>query len=213
MRIIKNNFNKMDCCTNKAEKKQSGFLKGLFYGLTPHIFCIAFAVFTVLGSTVATTFLRPLMLNSYFFYILVGLSFVFAGISAIIYLKRGGILSFGGAKRKWRYLTILFGTTIAVNLLFFMVIFPVVANLNSGNAGLTAAAANASLASVTLEVAIPCSGHAPIITTELYKVSGVTNVKFRFPNLFDVTYDSAKTSQASLLLLEIFKQYKATVIE
>ena len=107
----------MDCCTNKTEERKGGFLKGLGYGLMPHIFCIAFVVFTVLGSTVATTLLRPLMLNSYFFYLLIALSFAFATISAIIYLKRDGTLSFMGMKRKWKYLTILYGTTVSVNLL------------------------------------------------------------------------------------------------
>jgi len=152
-------------------------------------------------------------LNSYFFYFLIALSFIFATISAVIYLRRGGILSLGGAKRKWRYLTILYGTTVSVNLLFFMVIFPAVANFSLGDAKLAAAVENALLSSTTLEVAIPCSGHAPLITTELNRVSGVTNVKFRLPNLFEVTYDQVKTSRDALLSLEIFKEYKATIKE
>ena len=123
----------MNCCKKPKEtKKEKGFLKGILYGLAPHTFCIAFIIFTVLGVTTATTLLKPLLLNPYFFYILIGLSFGFATISAIIYLQRNGILSFQGIKRKWKYLSILYGITISVNLILFTVIFPITANLNSG---------------------------------------------------------------------------------
>jgi len=203
----------MDCCKPKTEKKQSGFLRGLCYGLTPHIFCIMFAVFTIIGSTALTTLLKPLLLNPYFFYFLIALSFVFATISAVFYLKRAGILSFEGAKRKWKYLTVLYGTTISVNLLFFMVIFPVVANFNPGGNQLAAAIENTSLSSVSMEVAIPCSGHAPLIITELNKVNGVAGVKFKFPNLFQVTYDSSKASLADLVSPKVFQEYQATILK
>ncbi len=94
----------MNCCEKPKEtKKEKGVLKGILYGLAPHTFCIAFIVFTVLGATTATALLKPLLLNPYFFYILIGLSFIFATISAIFYLKRNGILSFPGIKKKWRY--------------------------------------------------------------------------------------------------------------
>src|SRR4030042_1916052 len=96
--------NKKECCQkeNNDKKKERGFLAGILYGLTPHLFCIAFIVFTVLGTTTATGLLKPLMLNRYFFYFLVALSLVFATISGIFYLRRNGILSLAGAKRKWK---------------------------------------------------------------------------------------------------------------
>jgi len=125
----------MNCCEKPKEtKKEKGFLKGILYGLAPHTFCIAFIIFTILGTTAATAFLKPLLLNRYFFYILIALSFCFATASAAIYLKRNKILSFRGIKRKWGYLSMLYGTTIFVNLLLFMVIFPQVANLNFNSA-------------------------------------------------------------------------------
>jgi len=189
---------------------KKGFLKGILYGLAPHTFCIAFIIFTILGVTTATALLKPLLLNRYFFYILIGLSIVFATISAIIYLKKQGILSFSGIKRKWKYLSILYGTTIFVNLLFFMVIFPKVANLNLNPT--PAIVEKTNLSSITLKVDIPCSGHAPLITSELKKIEGIEEGKFSFPNLFDVKYDSSKASKKEILSLEIFNTYKAEVI-
>jgi len=210
----------MDCCNKSSQKK--GIFSGILYGLIPHIGCIGFIVFSILGVTAATAIFRPFLLNPYFFHILIAISFVFATISAIIYLKKNTILSFWGIKRKWKYLLTLYGTTIGINLLLFMVIFPIAANLNS-DTSLRAALIDTfrsergvqlsdSGALITLQVAIPCPGHAPLITGELKKISGVENVKFRFPNLFDVGYSSQKTTQEEILSLEVFNTYKATVI-
>jgi copper chaperone CopZ len=156
-------------------------------------------------------FLKPFLLNRYFFYILIGLSIFFATISAIIYLKKNAILSFQGIKRKWKYLSILYGTTIFVNLLFFMVIFPYLANLNRVQTPTFIGAT--PLSSITLKVEIPCPGHAPLVIDELKKIEGVEDVKFSFPNLFNVKYDPSKTSKEKLLSLEIFNTYKAVVIK
>ncbi|MFH1780470.1 MAG: hypothetical protein ABH841_00450 [Candidatus Nealsonbacteria bacterium] len=202
----------MDCCNQKIEKKQSGFFRGLCYGLLPHTFCIAFAVFAVLGSTALMTVLRPFLLNAYFFYFLVALSFVFATLSAVIYLKKNGILSLNGMKRKWKYLTVLYSTTIAVNLLFFLVIFPILANF-SFSRNQSAAVAGVPLSSVTIGVAIPCSGHAPLIITELSKMDGFVDAKFKLPNVFEVTYDASKTSPTKLISSDIFKEYQATILK
>lgn len=65
----------------------------------------------------------------------------------------------------------------------------------------------------TLKVAIPCPGHAWLIESWLDKLDGVSNVEFRFPNYFDVTYDSAKVSKQEILSLNIFKEYKATEVK
>jgi len=217
------NFKGQKSCCSKSDSKgeKRGILKGILYGLAPHTFCILFIIFTVLGATTATTLLKPLLLNRYFFYILIGLSIVFATISALIYLKKNVILSFLGIKRKWKYLSILYGTTIFVNLIFFMVIFPITANLNSG-LSLTAAISSSfgeraqgknSQSYLTLEVEIPCPGHASLITGELKTIAGVENVNFRFPNKFDVNYNPAKTSKEEILSLSVFNTYKATVID
>jgi copper chaperone CopZ len=151
------------------------------------------------------------LLNRYFFYILIGLSIFFATISAIIYLKKNGILSFQGIKRKWKYLSILYGTTIFVNLLFFMVIFPYLANLNRVQPA--ALIEPTPLSSITLKVKILCSGHAPLISNELKKIDGVEDVKFSFPNLFEIKYNSSKTSKDKILSLKIFDTYKAEIIK
>jgi len=228
----------MNCCEKtKKEKKEKGFLKGLLYGLAPHTFCILFILFSVFGATTAITLLKPLLLNPYFFYILIAISLIFATFSAVFYFKQQGFINLSrisdgleisflpsGLKRKWKYLLTLYGTTISVNLLFFMVIFPKVANLNLNPTSQTAALVEktnpirnlnsngAGLSSITLKVDIPCPGHAPLITTELKKIDGVEEVKFSFPNLFDVKYNFLKTSKEKILSLEVFNTYKATVI-
>lgn len=204
--------NQKSCCQKEGEEREKkGFFSGLLYGILPHTFCIAFIIFSIIGVTTATMFFKKLLLNPYFFYILVGLSFVFATISAIIYLKRNGILSFQGIKRKWKYLLVLYGTTIFVNLLLFMVIFPYVANLNSPKSAALIEAV--SLSSITLEVDIPCSGHAPLIIDELLSLKDVQDVKFRFPNLFDLKYNPLETTKEQILSLEVFNTYKATIIK
>ena len=209
---------------------------GLVYGLVPHIGCIAFIVFTVLGVTAATSLFKPLLMNRYFFHILVALSIVFATISAFFYFKKQGFITFSksdgaleidflqpGIKRKWKYLLTLYGTTVGINLLLFMVIFPVVANLNSGST-LTASMMaifgwgeelelSESNALITLKVDIPCPGHAPLIMGELKTIDGTENIQFRSPNVFDVIYNPEKTSKEQILSLDVFDTYKATVVK
>lgn len=54
----------MNCCNknnkqpqmNEEKKKPKGFLVGLIYGLIPHIGCIGFIIFSILGVTTATIF-------------------------------------------------------------------------------------------------------------------------------------------------------------
>jgi hypothetical protein len=70
-----------------------------------------------------------------------------------------------------------------------------------------------SISSIRLKVDIPCSGHAPLISQELKSINGVVGVQFSFPNIFDVKYDSTKTSKQQILSLDVFKTYKATVLE
>lgn len=218
------------CCENKTKIEGKGIWSGIIYGVTPHIGCIAFIVFSVLGVTTATALFKPLLLNPYFFYILVALSIVFATISALFYLKRHGVFVYNktsegtaitfskeGIKNKWKYLSVLYGTTVGVNLLLFMIIFPLLANVSFPSAGSLVAAAETGstngISSLSLKVDIPCSGHAPLISQELKSIVGVTDVQFSFPNIFNVKYDSTKTSKQQILSLDVFNTYKATLID
>ena len=218
------NNQKKSCCENKVKVEKKGIWSGLLYGILPHTGCIAFIIFSTLGVTAATTLFRPLLLNPYFFYILIALSLVFATVSAFVYLKKQGIcicqktangtevsFSLEGIKRKWKYLSTLYGTTIFTNLMLFMVIFPLVANLSSGPS-ITGSFTGAQ-SSITLQVNIPCPGHAPLITEELKKIDGIISVKFRFPNLFDIVYIPTRTSKQQILSLDVFNTYKAIVID
>lgn len=101
---------------------------------------------------------------------------------------------------------VLYLTVIGVNLLLFLVVFPLTANLKSSGKTVLG---QTSLSSKTLRVEIPCPGHAPLIVDELKKTEGVIEVKYRLPNLFEVSYSSDETSLEEILNLEIFKTFKA----
>lgn len=196
------------CCEEKTKGK--GILSGLAYGLIPHSFCIAYLIFSVLGITAGVAFFRSFFLIPYFFQTLIILSFIFATISAAIYLKRNNILSLYGIKRKWRYLSVLYGSVISVNLLLFFVIFPAMANFNTTKASVLTTGDYQSV--LILKAEIPCSGHAPLIIDELKKIEGVGEISFETPNLFYIKYDSSKTSPIEIKSLEIFKEFKAVSI-
>ncbi|MDD3679304.1 MAG: hypothetical protein PHX72_00355 [Candidatus Shapirobacteria bacterium] len=193
---------------NKIQKHKSSFVSAILSGLLPHTFCLAFIIVTALGATAATAFIKPLLLSRYLFYLLIAFSFAFATVSAIIYLKRSRFLSWQGVQKKWRYLLILYTTTIITNLLFFLVIFPKVANLNLNPRTQTLGEAN-NLVSITVAVQIPCSGHAPLIIDELKKNEGVKNVVFDFPNLFRIHFSPQETSWEEILNLPIFTNFPA----
>lgn len=198
------------CCRPPKENEKLGRIKGILYGLLPHTFCIAFVVASIIGATAATAFLKKFLLLPYFFEILVGLSLVFATLSAVFYLKRNSLFSVGGVWSKWRYLSILYGTTLLVNLLFFSVIFPRVANLSYGRN--TVLSQTGNISQVTIQVQIPCSGHAPLIIDELKKLPGIGEIKFQTPNQFRVSYDSSKTDPGKIVSAEIFRSYPAIVV-
>ena len=205
---------------NETTGKNKNILQGLFYGIIPHIGCIAFIIGSILGVTLLTQLFRPLLMNPYFFHILILLSLSFATLSSILYLRKNGLLSSVGAKRKWKYLSTMYGSTIGVNLLLFLLIFPLLANVSSVSAASPSVTGNVvglttndnSLSTIKLQVDIPCSGHAPLISGDLKTLSGVTNVQFSLPNIFDVSYDSAKTTKQQILAIEIFKTYPAKVL-
>lgn len=196
------------CCQPIKSKRPTGFIPGLLYGLLPHTFCIAFVIFSVVGATAATTVFKKILMMPYFFQLLVVISFIFATISAFIYLKRKNNLNKQGIKTNRTYLLVLYGTTIGINLLFFLVVFPMTANFKSKRPSVLASQ-TASVA--TLKVAIPCSGHAPLITEELGKIKGIGDVEFRLPNYFDIQFDKSRVSLNEILEIEIFKTYKAEI--
>lgn len=211
-------------------KEKSSLKEGIIYGLTPHIGCIGFIVASVLGVTVAVNLFKPLLMNPWFFHILMAISFVFATVSAMFYLKKNDILSMAGIARKKKYLATMYGSTAGINLLLFFVLFPMIANLdtgsfansssptgaftltNQGNTNTNTVAVTESTSILVLQVDIPCPGHAPLISGELKSVSGVTGVKFNSPNYFDVAFDGEKTSKEEILSLDVFKTYPAKVV-
>lgn len=202
---------KKDCCSKK--KEGADLKKGIIYGLLPHTFCLAFILFSVLGATAATGFFRRWLMTPYFFQLLIGLSLLLATISAGIYLKMNQALSWEGIKRKKRYLTILYSTMVGVNLLLFLVVFPLAANLKAGGKQQAVVLGQEALATTTLRVQIPCPGHAPLIIDELRGRKGIAGVSFKLPNLFEVSYDPGVISLKEILGLEIFKAFEATEIE
>ncbi|MFC2142960.1 heavy-metal-associated domain-containing protein [Candidatus Aenigmatarchaeota archaeon] len=202
-------------CDGTSDSRNTTILQGVGYALVPHIGCIAFIVGSVLGVTVLMEFFKPILMNRYFFHALIALSLGFATLSSVIYLRKNGLLSLAGTKRKWQYLSTMYGSTIGINLVLFMLIFPLLANVSA--AGITGAVvgigdlADSSL--IKLSVDIPCPGHAPLISEELKSIEGVQNIQFSFPNVFDVIYDSTETSKGEMLSLDVFDEYPATVLE
>ncbi|MAG20464.1 hypothetical protein CL618_03465 [archaeon] len=192
-----------------TDGKKKTILTGLMYGIIPHIGCIAFIIGSILGVTFLMQFFKPLLMKWYFFHVLIAISLLFATISSGIYLRKNGLLSFKGMKKKWKYLTGMYGSTIGINLVLFMFIFPLLANVSAMPTGAVVGLDGG----LKLKVKIPCPGHAPLITEELKTIDGVGNVRFSFPNVFDVEYDSSKTTEEEILALEVFETYKATVLE
>lgn len=193
-----------NCCTPTKNNQNKGILSGILYGLIPHFFCIAFILLSIIGAVTASVFLKKFLTIPYFFHILVFVSLLLATISSIIYLKKAGCLCVSGIKNKWKYITTLYSTTILINLLMFLVIFPALANMNSNTINQEKYSAN-----LLITVQIPCSGHAPLIINELKKDGGVGSVRFEVPNAFKIQYDPEATSPEKITSLEIFKTYKA----
>ncbi len=196
------------CCTTKDNRPQKGFMAGIIYGILPHSFCIAFLLFSIIGSVTATAYLKKFLMIPNLFPILVVLSLALATLSSLIYLKRAKCLCVSGIKARWKYISILYSSTVLVNLLIFLVLFPLVANLNQKPSMVLG---NQS-AKISLNVKIPCSGHAPLIIDELKKDSAVQSVNYSLPNDFQIQYDPEKTSPEKITSIEIFKTYPATIL-
>jgi len=203
-----------ECCQNKSVDKKSevkGFWRGLVFGLIPHTFCILFVVFTLLGSVLGATVAKKFLMIPHFFLFLVILSLVFATLSAWLYLRSHRCCSSGGIKKNWKYLTVLYSTTLLINIIFIYFIFPAV-TATTANIGNSNTAVNQTTNTLAIKVDIPCSGHGPLIVDELKKINGVASVNYEPLNTFKVNYNPLLTDETSILSLEIFKTYKATKI-
>ncbi|MCC7570735.1 hypothetical protein KO465_05285 [Candidatus Micrarchaeota archaeon] len=203
-----------NCCGEKKSVKDKNSVMGIMYGVFPHIGCIAFIVGSILGVTVLTQLFKPLLMNPYLFHILILMSLVFATLSSLLYLKSNGFLSIWGIKQKWKYLGVMYGSTIGINILLIMFIFPLLANITIDDVQSSQLTANmvSTNQNIKLEVDIPCSGHALLISNELKTINGVNTVRFDFPNIFNVEYDSTTTSEQEILSLEVFETYNALVL-
>lgn len=198
-----------DCCKPKNKYEGSNPLVGLAYGLIPHTGCIMFILGAVLGVTVLIQFFRPFLMNRYIFHYLILISVGLATLSSFLYLRKNGALSWEGIKSKKGYLSIMYGSTIGINLVLFIFIFPFLANI-TGN---VSAAEIPGSSVLSISVDIPCPGHAPLISNELITIEGVKGSDYSFPNDFDVYYDPLVTSEKEILSLEVFDEYPATVLD
>jgi len=199
--------NEKKCCkVEKGDSKQF-FLSGIFYGLIPHSVCLAFALFSIIGAVTASAFLKKILLVNNIFYYLIAVSLILATLSIYVYLRKAKCLCHDGIKSNWRYITIIYTTTLIINLAFFYYIIPALANIDSGKK-----INNQQLVTeVSLKVTIPCTGHSFLIMDEIKKDQGVVDVKFESPDVFKVKYDTKDTSLEEITSLEIFRIFKITV--
>lgn len=210
----------MECC-KKENTKNKGILTGILYALFAHSFCILFIVLSILGATTLTTMLRPVFMSNYFIHILLSIAILFATLSALIYLKRNNSLSLSGIKEKKNYLLILYGTTIFINLALFLLVFPITANISGGSSVKDSVITsfkqnenvvlNESEKMLSLSVDIPCSGHAYLVFSDLSDFPGVENIDFRFPNNFDIVYNSEIVSVEEILSVDVFQNYETII--
>ena len=182
--------------------------KGLLFGLIPHIGCIGFIVAAILGATFFTQLFQPLLMNRYFFYFLILISFLIASISIVVYLKNNKSLNFDGIKFYKKYIATMYVSTIAINLFLFLFIFPLATNLTFASGESVE-----GLDEFNIAVNIPCSGHAPLISGHLMLLEGVENVKYNFPFGFTVYYDEGVVTIDEILSIDIFDEYPARIVD
>lgn len=194
-----------DCCKPKKEYHGKNVFKAVGYALIPHVGCIAFVFAAILGTTVLMQFFKPVLMNRNIFYYLILISLGFASMSSFFYLRKNKCLSWDGVKNKKGYLSIMYGSTVGVNLLLFFLIFPMLANVASA-----APSDLSGLSLMQMTVDIPCPGHAPLISNEVSGVLGVEGVEYSFPNKFDVYYSGE--IEGEILSLEVFDEYPANVV-
>lgn len=203
--------------TADTDKKDTTIMQGILYGTIPHIGCIMFIIGSILGVTFLMNWFRPLLMSRFFFHALIALALVIATLSSALYLKKNGMLSWQGIKKKRRYIATMYGSTLIVNIVLFMVVFPLVANISSGSGQITGAAVGIDVMdleqeSVMLRVDIPCPGHAPLINNELGSTDGVISVRYSFPNNFYVDFLPSMTSTEDIVGIDVFRSYPAEII-
>lgn len=184
---------------NNIKSEEKGIVRGIVYGLIPHIGCIAFIVFTLLGVSAAAAFFRPLLINKWAFPSMVAVSFLLAGFSSSLYLKKNCCAN------KKRYLSIVFGSVILINLIMFYLVFPALANTNSN-----AVLSKNSLVKLSFE--LPCSGHVPLVIDELQKVEGIESVRNTEGYNFEVYYNPSLVNKNQILSQDICKEFNAKEI-
>lgn len=193
------------CCTAK-ENKSRGMISGILFGLIPHSFCVAFILFSIVGAVSATAFLKKFMLIPNLFWLLVITSVILATIAVALNLKRNNCLCKSGVKSRWKYVVTTYTATALVNLFMFFIVFPALANIN-----LQKSPEKNNLAELSLNVDIPCSGHASLIVDEIKKNCDVDSIAFSAPEKFDIKYNPKETTPEKIVSLEIFKTYPATI--
>jgi len=99
---------------------------------------------------------------------------------------------------------------MVVNLLFFLVVFPAVANVDFGP---DSSELSADISRNILQVDIPCPGHAFLINSELRTLDGVEKSQFESPDYFEVFYNDEKVNLEEIISLEVFEEYEATVVK
>lgn len=195
------------CCDEIKPDAKNGFLSAIIYGLIPHSFCLAFGFFSVVGAVTVSAFLKNVLLIPNIFNYLLVVSLALATVSVCVYLSKLNSLCRSGVARNWKYIFVVFFTTIVVNLTFFYVAIPALANFGSNNI-----ISNQQIQSeVSLKVAIPCTGHSFLIMDEIKKCDGVRNVTFAAPDIFKVKYDQNITTVSKIMSQEIFKTFKISI--
>lgn len=195
------------CCVEPKPNLKKGLLSGLIYGLIPHSFCLAFALFSMIGAVTASVILKKVLLIPNIFSYLIIISFTLATLSIYFYLKKTDCLCRSGIKENWKYILTVYTSTIVISLVFFYGVIPALANMRSNSS-----VNQQNTSEISMKVAIPCSGHSFLIMDEIRKNAGVTYVKFVYPDIFKITYDPQKTNTKEIQSEEIFRTFKASIL-
>ncbi len=184
-----------ECC----KPRNKGIKSGVLAGIIPHAGCIAIIVFALLGVTVANSFFIRFLSNKYYIPVVFSISLLIAGVSAFFYTRRfqnRRIMS------HWKYLSILFASVIIINLFMIYFVFPVAAKLNNRQ--------SEGYYSIKIDfTGLPCSGHIPLVISELEKVEGIKAVNYVSGDTFEIFYDSGLINKEDILEQNICRELKA----
>lgn len=201
---------KQKICCNKNKNSQ-GLGAGLLWGIFPHSFCLMAIFFSTIGAITLNTFFKKILLINHFFEFLISISLLLATLTCVIYLKKNQCFCRSKIKSKWRYILTVYSTTILTNLLFFFIVLPILVNAqNSQNPKILNTETN--LSQLSLEIQLPCTGHATLISDEIKQNFQIENITFNEPNVFSIIYDPTKTSPDKILESKIFQTYPAKII-